>query len=277
MGSRAIWRGGAHGLVLASAAACGGEARSARPVEDLGALVIPPLGADAGAPEAASPPAPLAVRTALTIRARDPRLADRPPRSRALVLTEVQGLERALATAAASPADRPALRRRLAEAYDELAYTASGADAARARDKAIAEYVALAAEHPTSPGLDEVLYQMGLAHELNGDAARARRAYLEVIANHPRSKLVPLAYFAFGELFFAEAADDPSKHALALQAYDPALSLATADAPIVAGALLRAGETKLRMGESADADRAFARLRATFPESAAAAAIPRQR
>ncbi|MBX3199981.1 MAG: tetratricopeptide repeat protein [Labilithrix sp.] len=277
MGSRAIWRGGARGLVLAAAAACGGEARSARPAEDLGTLVIPPLDADAGAPEDAALPAPLTVRTALTMRARDPRLVDRPPRSRALLLTEVQGLERALATAAASSADRPALRRRLAEAYDELAYTASGADAARARDKAIAEYVALVAEHPSSPDLDEVLYRLGLAHELSGDAARARRAYLELITNHPRSKLVPLAYFAFGELFFAEGPDDPSKNALALQAYDQVLKLASADAPILAEALLRTGETKLRMGESADAERAFARLRATFPESDAAAAIPRQR
>ncbi|MBX3258689.1 MAG: tetratricopeptide repeat protein [Labilithrix sp.] len=276
MGSRAIWRRGALGLVLGGAAACGGEARS-RPAEDLGALVIPPLEVDAGAPAAVDPPAPVTVRTALTIRARDPRRAGRRPRSRALLMTEVQGLQRSLASAPASAPERPALRRRLAEAYDELAYTASGPDAARARDEAIREYVAIAAEHPSYPALDEVLYYLGLAHELNGDAASARRAYLDLVTKHPRSRLVPLAYFAFGELFSAEAADDPSKDALALQAYEQVMTLADADEPVQADALLRAGETLLRMGRDADADGAFARLRARFPESDAAAAIPRGR
>ncbi|MBX3206840.1 MAG: tetratricopeptide repeat protein [Labilithrix sp.] len=273
MRGRAIAGGSLLGLVALLAAGCASGARASRPEEDPSSLVIPPLGGDAATP-AAPPTEPPRVRTALTIRARDPRIAARQPRSRALLMTEVKGLESLLAAAAPSSPDLPAIRRRLAESYNELAYTSSGPDAERARDRVLEHYVAIAAEHPSYPAMDEIVYYQGLAYELNGDITQARKSYLRLITEHPRSKLVPLAYFAFGELFFAEAASDPTKNDLALQAFNQVTRVAVADEPIRAEALLRTGETLLRMGRDAEAGRTFEALRGGFPESDATAKIP---
>lgn len=273
------WRGAA-GIVLGvavcgSGVACGGGARREAPAEDPGPLVIPPLGPDARKPDAAvRPDEPVEVRTALTLRARDPRIEQRQPRSRTLVLTEIQRLEVQLGKRTDGGRSDPTLRRRLAEAYSELARTASGPDAERARDKSIESYVALEAEHPEYALIDEVLYYLGLAYELNGDHASARRSYLELIANHPRSRLVPLAYFGFGELYFAEATRDPSRNVLALQAYDEVLKHRPTDPAIAPDALLRIGVIHRRMNDDAMAKQTFERLRRDFPNSDAAARIP---
>ena len=283
MGDRLVSWCGAAGLahaarvvVLAVLTACGNGAQHRPPPDEASVLVIPPLGADASAPVARDlpPEEPADIRTALTIRARDPRIAKRHPRSRVLVMTEVQGLERLLATTPESTSERPAIRQRLAEVYNELAYTSNGADAARARDELIKNYVAIKGESPQFAQMDEVLYYLGLAYELNRDLASARRSYFELIKNHPTSKLVPLAYFAFGELFFAEAAADPSKNALALESYAAVLKYPRADNPVYADALLRTGETHLRMNADAKARETFDRLRREFADSEAAERIP---
>ncbi len=280
MGGRFIsWRGAA-GIVLGvavcgSGVACDGGARREAPAEDPSALVIPPLAPAAHEPAAAArPDEPLEVRTALTLRARDPRIEQRQPRSRALVVGEIQKLEGQLAKTTDGGRSDPTLRRRLAEAYNELAHTASGPDAERARDKSIESYVALKAEHPEYALIDEVLYFLGLAYELNGDHASARRSYVELIVNHPRSRLVPLAYFGFGELYFAEAASDPSRNVLALQAYNQVLQHRPTDPAIAPDALLRIGVTQRRMNDDAMAKQPFDRLRRDFPSSDAAAKIP---
>lgn len=60
------------------------------------------------------------------------------------------------------------------------------------------------------------------AHEqlAGDDMSGARRSFFELIQKMPRSPLVPYAYLAFGDMFFADAeAGDPSKYALAAQAY----------------------------------------------------------
>lgn len=103
---------------------------------------------------------------------------------------------------------------------------------AGARRNAIKSYDKLQAEHPkycaqpnaqdpakSSGCVDEVLYYLAYEHEQAGDMANARRVYLELIQKAPKSKLVAGAYLAFGELYFTEAQGDPSKWALAAQAY----------------------------------------------------------
>lgn len=154
----------------------------------------------------------------LAVVARDPRLA-RAPRPRALVVTELAQLERLFAASTVGSPDRPNLLRRLAEDYGELARTADGSVASAARKKSLDDYQLLVDEAPNDPHVDEALYYAGLERELSGDKSSARKLYYELIKRTPQSKLVPLAYFAFGELFFAEAVADPAKNDLAEQAY----------------------------------------------------------
>jgi tetratricopeptide (TPR) repeat protein len=102
-----------------------------------------------------------------------------------------------------------------------------------ARKKAIEHYDKLQAEHPTfctnpnaadpskSTGcVDEVLYYLAYEHEQAGELEKARKVYLQLITKAPKSKYVATAYLAFGELYFNEAAGDPTKWALAAQAYN---------------------------------------------------------
>jgi tetratricopeptide (TPR) repeat protein len=65
-----------------------------------------------------------------------------------------------------------------------------------------------------------VQYQDAIDYERRGDLTNARRGYYELITKTPSSPLVPYAYLAFGELFFAESDGDPSKLPLAQQAYE---------------------------------------------------------
>jgi TolA-binding protein len=255
-------------------------------------LDIPPLGADAGGPPIAADPvvAVIELPSLLAIPARDPRIAGRRPRSRAHVLSEAQAAERTLAALPAGDPSRVPVLRRAAEAHNELAMTSSGPDAARARAESIKHYAELkdlvtnagsgmngppvAASYPE---IDEVLYYLGLAYELTGDAKKARVSYYELLSRHPTSKLVPLAYFAFGELFFMEARADPAKNELAEQAYRKVLESPPADNPLFADALLRSGEVQQRLREPARAKDFFDRLRREFPDSAAAAQIGTRR
>jgi TolA-binding protein len=85
-----------------------------------------------------------------------------------------------------------------------------------------------------------------LEHELAGDLRNARRAYYELIKTSPQSKLIPLAYFAFGEMFFTEAASDPSKDQLALQAYAEVLKYPPPSNVVYAEAQRRVSEVKAR-------------------------------
>lgn len=66
---------------------------------------------------------------------------------------------------------------------------------------------------------DEVLYYLAYEYEQASQLDQARKIYLELIQGWPKSKYIPNAYLAFGELFFNEAQGDPSKWALAEQSY----------------------------------------------------------
>jgi tetratricopeptide (TPR) repeat protein len=79
-------------------------------------------------------------------------------------------------------------------------------------------------QHPTDPTrstgcVDEVLYNLAYAYEEDKNLDKARKTYLELIQSAPGSKYIPNAYLAFGELFFNEAQSDPTRWALAEQAY----------------------------------------------------------
>ncbi len=88
----------------------------------------------------------------------------------------------------------------------------------RARKAAINYYSTLVGDYAGAPSdtfpknpppayaqLDEVYYYLAYEYEQSGDTSNARRVYLELITKTPKSKYIPNAYLAFGELFFNEA------------------------------------------------------------------------
>lgn len=182
---------------------------------------------------------------------RDTRKTRLKARSRALLITEISGLERLFRKTKKTSKDRPQLVRRLAEGYVELgsaanrdmieanieaddakrkkqrsAYTKHKKEAAKAkkilaeaRKKAILFYRVMKRDYPDYSKLDEVLYYLAYEYEQSNKLDKARQVYLELIEKAPKSKYVPNAYLAFGELFFNDAMADPSKWALAASAY----------------------------------------------------------
>ncbi|HEX4514413.1 MAG TPA: tetratricopeptide repeat protein [Polyangiaceae bacterium] len=165
------------------------------------------------------------------------------PRSRALVVTETQALENLAATTAMNSPDRPALLRRLAENYVELRRTG----AQGASTKAIQHYTALVTSYPSYAQIDEVYYYLGLEYELTNDLSNARRTYYELIKRSAGSKYVPYAYYAFGEIFLAEAKSDPSKWDLARQAYTEVIKFSS---PLQSVAYCRLGAVSEAQGDA---------------------------
>ncbi len=181
---------------------------------------------------------------------RDERKNKLQSRARALLVTEISGLENLFGSTPKSSADRPTLARRLAEDYVELESAAfrektqaevdrdglkkTNPAAAgqkqtvalqaatilnRARTQAEKYYGLITTDYPNYPQLDEVLYYLAYEYEQANDNAKARTVYLQLIQTRPNSKYIPNAYLAFGELFFNEAQGDPSKWDFAAQAY----------------------------------------------------------
>jgi hypothetical protein len=162
-------------------------------------------------------------------------------RVRQLLVTEIAQLEQLFRVTSRGAADRPQLARRLAETYVELENAAlrdkfqaeekkNAAEAGSAtklvnssRSNAIKYYTLLATEYKTYPQLDEVLYFLAYEYEQANKLEDARRVYYQLINEAPKSKYIPNAYLAFGELFFFEAQSDPSKYELAKQSYQKVL------------------------------------------------------
>jgi TolA-binding protein len=190
--------------------------------------------------------APTTATATLAVPARDPRIARSHLRPRALVVTELQALENLFTATASTAPDRPALIRRIAEDYAELARSADPPTAASAHRGSLKYYEMLVNEYPNHAQADEAWYYAGLEHELAGDLRNARRAYYQLIKTAPQSKLIPLAYFAFGEMFLTEAASDPSKDQLALQAYAEVLKYPPPNNVVYGEARRRVSEVKAR-------------------------------
>ncbi len=162
-------------------------------------------------------------------------------RVRQLLATEIAQLEQLFRVTSRGAADRPQLARRLAETYVELENAAirdkfaaeekkdaAGAASANklvgsARANAIRYYTLLANEYKTYPQLDEVLYFLAYEYEQANKLEDARRVYYQLINEAPKSRYIPNAYLAFGELFFFEAQSDPGKYELAKQSYQKVL------------------------------------------------------
>ena len=181
---------------------------------------------------------------------RDERKNRLQSRARALLVTEISGLENLFGGTPKSAPDRPTLARRLAEDYVELESAAfrektqaevdrdglkktnpaaagqkqtvvaqANTIMGRARSQAEKYYGLITTEYPNYPQLDEVLYYLAYEYEQANDNANARKIYFQLIQTRPNSKYIPNAYLAFGELFFNEAQGDPSKWDTAGQAY----------------------------------------------------------
>jgi TolA-binding protein len=181
---------------------------------------------------------------------RDARKTRLQARARALLITEIGGLERLFKATPKKSPDRPQLIRRIAEGYVELEAAAlrdkteaeikamdnkkknpqlaskARSDASQAkkivdaaRKKAIAFYTLMKNAYPNYSKIDEVLYYLAYEHEQAGDLTNARKVYYELIQKAPKSPYIPNAYLAFGELFFVEAQGDPAKWDLAAAAY----------------------------------------------------------
>lgn len=89
-------------------------------------------------------------------------------------------------------------------------------------------------------------YDAGLAAERAGDLMTARKSFFELVQKYPKSGLIPLAYLAFGEIFRAEAEADPSKLALAEQAYREVTKYPPPDNTAYAYAWLRTGDVQAK-------------------------------
>ena len=223
----------------------------------------------------------------------DPRPGRAQPRARALLITEIQALERLFQATPKSAPDRPKLMRRLADGYVELSAAAArdgqaaapGTDAVKmqkveqaARVVAIKYYHTLVQEYPkyctggTTGCADEALYYVSLEYIRASQQNNARSSLLELIRNFPRSSLLPHAYFQFGEMFFAESTQDPSKWPLAEQSYLEASK--SSASPIAPYALLRLAEVYAKQGNAAKAQSVLARIARDYPGSGAAQQAP---
>lgn len=66
-------------------------------------------------------------------------------------------------------------------------------------------------------------YEAALAFERLGQLQDARRTYLKLLQDSPKSAFAPYAYIAFGEMFALDAQTDPTKFEFAKQSYTEAL------------------------------------------------------
>jgi tetratricopeptide (TPR) repeat protein len=202
----------------------------------------------------------------------------RPPRPSAVLVTVLQGHESLLAATPRSSTERPKVMALLAVDYREL-FRASVAEGAATDDPAerdrlakvaraangaevnhltnlLAQYpkwcfaVPADASKPTGCA-DTWQYGLGRAHELGGRPDQARKVYLALIQAWPSSDSLPAAYFAFAEMFLAEAAADPSKLALAKQAYRQVVSYPPPDNRLWGHARLRLARIAWREGDFA--------------------------
>lgn len=219
---------------------------------------------------------------------RDERKSRLQARQRALLVTEIQGLERLFETTKKNAPDRPQLARRLAEAYVELEAAAfrdktqaemkrdelkkSNAQAAgqqqtqanqaeqvmkAARKKAIDNYTLIVNDYPQYGQLDEVLYYLAYEYEQANDLKNARAVYYDLIKKRPDSKYIPNAYLAFGELFFNESQGDPSKWDLASQAYQEVIKYPPPNNKVYGYAWYKLGYVFWNKGELEKAMNAF--------------------
>lgn len=184
-----------------------------------------------------------------------------------LLISEIAQLEELWKATGKNAADRVQLARRLAETYVELENASfrekteadikkdqAAADKAKktlegARANAIKYYRVVSNEYKSYPQLDEVLYYLAYEYEQAQNLDEARKVYLQLINDTPQSKYIPNAYLAFGELFFSEGQQDPSKFELAKQSYAKVLEYPEAQNKVFGYALYKMGYVHWNLGE----------------------------
>jgi TolA-binding protein len=221
---------------------------------------------------------------------RDTRKTRLQARARALLITEIQGLERLYKNTPENSPDKPQLTRRLAEGYVELESAAvrdkiaadiqaqdakaKKKDASKfrtdsaaadkilkaARLKAIAFYTAMKDKYPKYSKIDEVLYYLAYEYEQSQNYDKAREVYLELIDKAPKSPYIPNAYLAFGELFFQEAQGDPSKWELAGAAYKEVIKYPPPNNKVYGYARYKLGYVHWNRGDYANALNEFKKV-----------------
>ncbi len=104
---------------------------------------------------------------------------------------------------------------------------------------------------------DEVLYYLAYEYEQAKDYDKARKVYFELIQNWPKSKYIPNAYLAFGELFFQDAQGDPSKWSFAEQSYNEVIKYPPPDNKVFGYAYYKLGYVYWNQGDYGKAMTAF--------------------
>lgn len=158
---------------------------------------------------------------------------------------------------------------------------AQTADPARQIDHAEGDFASCirglrAAGDVPGSGDDRALYDAALGAERAGDLMTARKTYFELIQRHPTSKLIPLAYMAFGEMFAAEVPNDPSKRELARQSFREVVKYPPPESSAYFYAWLRLGELELEGVERLSSYGKASEGAATHPSSPCAAGIADQ-
>lgn len=171
------------------------------------------------------------------LRFLDTRQSATEPRARAMVVAELNGLERLVETGPKDSPDRLRLLHRIAEDYVELRSAAmrdqlrlsgseaeqAGAQVSAARTQAIAHYQLLLEAFPSYSERDSLYLGLAIEYGWSSDLRSLREKMFFIIREAPRSRHAPLAYFVFGEMFLMEAADDPLKKPLAVAAFKQVL------------------------------------------------------
>lgn len=108
--------------------------------------------------------------------------------------------------------------------------------------------------------MDEVLYYLAYEYEQAGDFEKARKAYLELTENWKKSRFVPNAYLAFGELFFNEAQGDPGKWPVAGNFYNEVLKYPAPENKLWGYAAYKLGYVEWNQGNYAEAIEQFKKV-----------------
>ncbi|WP_172824769.1 tetratricopeptide repeat protein [Pajaroellobacter abortibovis] len=185
---------------------------------------------------------------------RDERKKGMAARQRSLLIAELQQTENLFKNTSKKAPDRVTIARRLAETYVELENAAfrdkinaevdrdkarndqklaaqketlvnqAGAVMKAANRNAIRYYALIKDEYSSYSEIDQVLYYLAYEYEQVNDYEHAQKTYEELVAKAPKSKWIPSAYFALGELSFFQAQSNPAQWKVALGYYGKVLN-----------------------------------------------------